>query len=177
MMSEYRNLHSDEIDRKLFSGFIRRQIVSKVWRNENGVLVIREEPFIDDWDDADYGILVSCLKNTILTGGLVFGAFLSGALKGFVSVEAILFGGRHKYLDLTSLHVSEDMRSMGIGSALFRVAKDWARAHGAKKLYISAHSAVETQAFYRKMGCVEAAVHNKAHMEAEPYDCQLECLV
>ncbi|MCI8896985.1 MAG: hypothetical protein HFI61_04170, partial [Lachnospiraceae bacterium] len=34
--------------------------------------------------------------------------------------------------------------------------------------------AVETQAFYRAMGCVEAQEYNKEHVEKEPYDCQLE---
>ena len=41
----------------------------------------------------------------------------------------------------------------------------------------SAHSSVESQAFYRKMGCVEAMVYNRQHVEAEPYDCQLECVL
>ena len=40
---------------------------------------------------------------------------------------------------------------------------------------ISAHSAVESQAFYKSMGCVEAEVYNQKHVEDEPYDCQLEC--
>lgn len=44
-----------------------------------------------------------------------------------------------------------------------------------RKLYISAHSAVESQAFYKQMGCVEAQVYHLKHVEAEPYDCQLEC--
>ena len=52
---------------------------------------------------------------------------------------------------------------------------EWAKQKGAKKLYISAHSAVESQAFYKSMGCVEAEVYNKKHVEDEPYDCQLEC--
>ena len=42
------------------------------------------------------------------------------------------------------------------------------------KLYISGHSAVETQAFYKAMGCVEAKEYNQKHVELEPYDCQLE---
>ncbi len=42
-------------------------------------------------------------------------------------------------------------------------------------LYISAHSAVETQAFYKKMGCTEAQQYRQEHVEQEPYDCQLEC--
>ena len=31
------------------------------------------------------------------------------------------------------------------------------------------------EAFYRAMGCVEAEVYNRQHVEKEPYDCQLEC--
>ena len=45
------------------------------------------------------------------------------------------------------------------------------------KLYISAHSAVESQAFYKALGCVEAQVYNKEHVEKEPYDCQMECIL
>ena len=66
---------------------------------------------------------------------------------------------------------------MGIGRTLFDAAKEWARKNGAEKLYISAHSAVESQAFYKAMGCVEAKEYNQKHVEEEPYDCQLECAV
>ncbi len=45
---------------------------------------------------------------------------------------------------------------------------------GAKKLYISAHSSQETQAFYSSMGCIEAREYNKTLVAKEPYDCQLE---
>ena len=80
------------------------------------------------------------------------------------------------YLSLIHiLHVSEDMRGKGIGRTLFRSAMDWARERGAAKLYISGHSAVESQAFYRAMGCVEAREYNQSHVEKEPCDCQLEC--
>jgi len=78
-------------------------------------------------------------------------------------------------MDLSSIHVSQDMRGQGIGRELFSVAKRFARERKAKKLYISAHSAVESQAFYRAMGCREAEEYNLKHVEKEPYDCQLEC--
>lgn len=174
-MIEYRNLIKDEINIELFSHFIRHQTVVKCWRKENGEWIIKDDPFIDDWNENDYQILVSCLKNTVITGGLVYAAFYNDVLKGFISVESKLFDEIQKYLDLSSIHVSEDMRNMGIGTALFLEAKKWAKEHGAKKLYISAHSAVESQLFYHKMGCVEATVYNQSHVEAEPYDCQLEC--
>lgn len=62
-------------------------------------------------------------------------------------------------------------------STPFLAAKEWGKAQGAKKLYISAHSAVESQAFYKAMGCVEAQVYNQMHVEQEPCDCQLECVL
>ena len=163
------------MNRELVSDFVRRQVVTKCWRKEDGEWKIKDVPFIDDWSEEEYATLVSCLNNTILTGGLVYGAFSNGVLKGFVSVEPTLFGGEQKYLDLSSIHVSQDMRGQGIGKELFLAAKEWARENGARKLYISAHSSVESQAFYKAMGCVEAEVYNLKHVEEEPGDCQLEC--
>lgn len=176
-MVQYRTLRENEICRELFRGFIRHQVVTKCWRREKGKWVIREDPFIDDWTKADYRTLISCLKNTVSTGGVVYGAFIAGTLKGFVSVEPDFMDKEGQYLDLSSIHVSEDARGTGIGRALFLMAKEWARARGAKKLYISAHSAVETQAFYRSMGCVEALEYDRHHMDLEPFDCQMECVL
>ncbi len=173
-MIQYRNLHADELNRELLKDFIRHQKVEKCWRKEDGQWLIRDDPFTDDWTEEDYETLIFCLKNTLKTGGFVYGAFQGEKLKGFVSVEQEIFGGRHRYLDLSSIHVSEDMRGQGIGAGLFRAAKEWAREQGGRKLYISAHSAVETQAFYRRMGCVEAEEYDHRHVEREPYDCQLE---
>lgn len=108
---------------------------------------------------------------------MVVGAFNGDKLKGFTSVEAKLFGSENEYLDLSSIHVSEELRGKGVGKELFIIAKKWARGRGARKLYISAHSSVESQAFYKRMGCVEAEEYDKEHVEREPYDCQLECNV
>lgn len=174
---EYRTVKEEEIDRQLFGKFIRHQVVTKCWRKEDGVWRVRDIAFVDDWSEADYKVLTDCLRNTVRTGGWVYGAFSENVLKGFASVEATIFGRNREYMDLTCIHVSEDMRGKRIGKALFTAAKAWAKAHGAQKLYISAHSAVESQAFYRAMGCVEAQEYQSAHVEAEPCDCQLECRV
>jgi len=174
-MIQYRTLCAEEINIELFQDFIRHQSVTDCWRKENNTWVIKSAPFIDDWSKADYQTLVTCLKNTVSIGGFVYAAFYDGKLKGFVSVEPEFFGKANIYLDLSSIHVSEDMRGQGIGRSLFLAAKEWAGSKGAKKLYISAHSAVESQAFYKAMGCVEAQEYNQKHVEAEPYDCQLEC--
>ncbi len=170
----YRNIKEEELCMDLFSHFERRQEVKNCWRKEGGRWVIREESFVDDWGPEEYRILVQCLHHTLENGGAVFGAFQEGQLKGFASVEEKPLGSKGQYRDLSSLHVSQEKRGFGIGKALFRRAADWARAKGAEKLYISSHSAVETQAFYRAMGCVEAKEYQCAHVQQEPYDCQLE---
>lgn len=176
-MIKYRTLNIEEINRELFNNFIRHQIVTKCWRKENDKWIIKNSPFVDDWTETDFQVLISCLKNTILSNGLVYAAFNDETLKGFVSVESEIFYAEHHYCDLSCIHVSEDMRNKGIGRTLFLAAKEWAKQKGAKKLYISAHSAVESQAFYKSLGCVEAAVYNQKHVESEPYDCQLECIL
>lgn len=172
---QYIELKANEIDRKLFKHFQRHQTVSQCWRKIDGKWYVKDVPFTDDWNEEEYGELITYLKNTITTGGIVFGAFSNEMLKGFVSVESAFFGTNKEYLDLSSIHVSEDLRGKGIGKELFQLAKTWAKEHGAKKLYISAHSAVESQAFYHAMGCDEAQEYNQFHVEKEPYDCQLEC--
>lgn len=171
----YAELTSDQIDGSLFARFIRRQVVTKCRRKIDGLWCVRDIAFIDDWSDADYAELVASLRHTVMTGGVVIGAWENGALKGFASVECTSPVTHGDYRDLTFLHVSEDCRGQGIGRALFERAKAWASAHGGRRLYISAHSAVETQAFYRAMGCVEAREISREHIKKEPCDCQLEC--
>lgn len=175
IMIRYKKIGREELCRELFRDFIRRQNVTKCWRREKGQWVIRDDPFVDDWTEEEYAELVRLLRRTVDRGGFVYGAFCDNALKGFVSVEAGVFCPEQGYLDLSAIHVSEDMRGRGIGKALFQAAREWARENGGHKLYISAHSAVESQAFYKAMGCVEAEVYHQGHVEKEPYDCQLEC--
>lgn len=166
-----------ELDIPLFSDFHRHQVVNQCWRKVNGEWIVIKNPFNEDWGEEDYKYLVACLQNTIVTGGVVYGAFLDGKLKGFASVENTFFGSSQQYLELSSIHVSEDCRGCGIGRKLMEAAKAWAKLQGAQKLYISAHSAVESQAFYRAMGCREAEEYNPASVEKEPCDCQLEVSV
>ena len=170
-MITYRTLTENDICRDLFRNFIRHQVVTKCWRRDNGNWVIRNDPFIDEWTEEEYQELIANLQETICSGGFVYAAFCNAQLKGFVSVTSKLFGTSQQYLDLKNIYVSEDQRNCGIGKVLFEAAKLWAREHSAKKLYISAHSAVESQAFYQRMGCVEAKEYNQEHVEKEPWDC------
>lgn len=159
---------------QLFSGFIRRQEVQKCWRREDGRWVVKDIRFTEDWDGGDYERVLRQLGEVLRSGGAVWGAFEGGALKGFASVSGRLIGSRGQYAVLEELHVSEDRRRMGLGRELFRLAASSARELGAEKLYISTMSAVESQAFYISMGCVEALEPDRSHVEREPCDVQRE---
>lgn len=169
-----RELTENEITLELFKGFRRHQKVEKSMRKIDGKWIAVDTVFVDDWGAAEYEELVRCLKNTVNTGGVVYAAFEGERLLGFSSVESEFLGSQKQYLELSSIHISEEFRGKGIGKQLFNRAREWAKNHGAKKLYISAHSSVESQAFYKAVGCREAEEYSAPHVEKEPCDCQLE---
>ena len=173
----YRFIAVGELTPELFSGFIRRQVVDKCVRREQGKWVIKSHPFVDDWTENDYAVLIAKLKRIMCGGGFVLAAFDGDVLKAFSAVDGNLFGRGNMYADLAEFYVSEDYRRQGVGSRLFAMTADAARSLGAKKLYISAHSAAETQAFYRGLGCLDAREILQFHADKEPYDCQLEYIL
>lgn len=69
-------LRESQITRELFRHFNRRQEVSKCWRREQGLWVLKDDSFVEDWNEQQYEFLVQCLKNTVTTGGLVLGLSL-----------------------------------------------------------------------------------------------------
>lgn len=172
---EYGLLNTCDIKDSLFEHFVRRQLVTQCWRKVEGEWVVMDISFVDDWSKEDYERILSRLQHISASGGAVYGAFENRRLKGLAAVKATLFGRGGEYLDLTDIYVSQEARGLGIGRVLFGLAKVWAKAHGARKLYISAHSSIESQAFYRAMGCVEAKEYDLEHVRQEPFDCQLEC--
>lgn len=75
-MIRYREINKNEINMELFRTFQRKQIVTKCRRKENDNWIIKDDPFIDDWNAEDYKELIRCLKNTTDTNGMVYGAFI-----------------------------------------------------------------------------------------------------
>ena len=177
MIIEYRELKADEISRELFRRFKRYQKVTKRWEKENAAWLLKKVFSIENWSEEDFAYLVKCLKHTIEAGGAVCGAFGKETLVGFFSVEKEPFGERRGYVQLSSIHVSYEHRGCGIGRQLFLMAADKARQFGGRKLYISAQSSEETQAFYKSMRCSEALEYKQSLTKAEPADCQLEYIL
>lgn len=168
------HIREEQLTLSLFEHFDRLQYVTHCWRKIAGQWQVVENAFVEQWYEEHYVNLVGDLKNTLHTGGAVFGLFVEGQLKGFAAVEGMPFGSRKQYLDLSSLHVSGECRGRGMGRALMNACKAWAKEKGASQLYISAHSSVESQAFYKALGCREAREYSLPHVEKEPFDCQLE---
>jgi predicted GNAT superfamily acetyltransferase len=172
--TSYRELKKSEIDVTLFARFNRYQDVKKCWRKENGKWILKDIAFTEQWSSYEYEYLVKCLQNTIKTGGVVLGAFNNTMLVGFASVESQFFGSQKEYLQLSSIHTSYENRGTGIGKKLFSLVCKKAKEMGAQRMYISAHSSQESQAFYKAMGCVEAMEYSDKLVAEEPCDCQLE---
>ena len=170
----YKKLNAAGIAAALFDGFSRHQEVKRCWRKESGQWVLKEVVFTEEWGDDDFAYLAAALRRTLLSGGAVIGAFCGDRLAGFASVENSPFGSDGQYLNLSNLHVSSEQRGLGIGKRLFALICEEARRLHAGKLYISAHSSQESQAFYHALGCVEAMEYNRQLAEEEPCDCQME---
>jgi len=174
MACKLKELNFADLTVGLFKDFNRDQEVKKCWRQEKGEWILKDVFFTEKWNAANYRFLTECLQNTIKSGGTVYGAFDQEKLIGFASLENVFMGSRKQYLQLSGIHVSSEYRGGGIGKKLFHLIAAKARQIGAKKLYISAHSAEETQAFYQTLGCVDAEELQDDLAACEPCDRQLE---
>lgn len=160
--------------------FDRQQSTTRVLAMVEGKLVEREDHFENDWSPEARRDVIASLRRSIEKGGVVLGAQLgdpSGRLLGFANIEAEPFGPEAEYRELGYLHVDRRERGRGIGRLLFERCCDEARRLGARKMYIGAHPAVQTQAFYRSLGCVPASYVHRPIYDREPRDIQLECTV
>ena len=110
-------------------------------------------------------------------GALAFGAFQKGKLLGFSLLETQPLGPERAYYNLLELFVTKNARRQGIGAHLFRLVCTGAEQLGAKRLYICANPTEETVAFYRKMGCRDAAVRIARLVEDEPDAYYLEAVL
>ena len=170
----YGKITEDNFSPASLDGFVRRQEVKECWRKADGRWKLLPVAYVEDWDLPQRRRTAEQVLLALRQGGLAWGAWAEDAVAGFALVAASRFGSAGQYAALEELEVSRPWRRRGIGAALFRLACDGARTLGASKLYISAHSARESMAAYRKYGCVEAEEPDPAHVEKEPCDVQLE---
>ncbi len=76
-MIEYKRISMERLNAELFSGFSRRQEVTKCWRREGGRWVVKDIAFVDDWDSGDHERVLRqlevCCKGAARSGGPLTG--------------------------------------------------------------------------------------------------------
>lgn len=154
--------------------FSRHQVVTECWRKVDGQWGLYPIAFTEDWDLKKRREIAGNIAGNLGGDMVDFGAFEGQRLVGYITLGTQALGSRGQYRQLVEFEVSEEHRSMGVGRQLFARLCSEARRIGAEKLYISAHSSKESQAAYRRLGCVHAEEIIPAIAEEEPCDVQME---
>ena len=167
-------LDATEVDLNFLHGFVRRQSVTHVLRRMNGAWQTVPCVYTDDWRESDRRERALEIHQLLRQGGRAAAAYEENRLLGLAVLNGRFMDSQPSpTLQLAKCHVSEAVRRQGIGTRLFAMICQAAQALGAEQLYISGHSAVETAAFYRAMGCADAAIPDPAAAAEEPCDMQL----
>lgn len=169
-----RTLAPEEITYARFAGFDRSQHITGYCHIINGEWQTLPQERDEGWTDAYLRHVVDDMRAIAAAGGTVPAALDGDRIAGFTAVCAAPLGSRAQYRQLVKLYVDANYRGSGLGKTLFAEACRIAREMGAEKLYISAHSSIETIAWYRCMGCTEAAEYDAALAALEPDDVQME---
>lgn len=170
----YSKLNRKNFSIKSLDTFRRFQEVKECWRKINNEYVLVKNEYIEEWDLNKLRNIAQEILNAIDNNCIVYGAFHEEELIGFMSLSNSFFGSNNQYVEVVMLQVSYPFRRYGIGRKMFEAVCKEAKAAGAKRLYISAHSSKESQAFYRRIGCIEAVEINKSIADNEPFDIQME---
>ena len=172
---QYRQLANTDLHPDLLKDFKRYQEVKQCWQKKEDKYVLKEVFYIEDWNQEKRQNIVNLKFNEALnSNGFVFAAYDKEDLVGFATIFGKASGSLKQYLLLDYLYVSNQYRHQGIGKELFLLCVQAAVSLGVSKLYISANPAAESQAFYRKIGCVEAEEVIKEIAEELPKDIPME---
>lgn len=171
-----RLLQRDEIP--LIWQIDRREIVENIYYLENRELLLKPDHFdIRGWPPGEAELYTPMLLDCHDRGGVFWGAFENDKLVGASILESKFIGSHHDTFQLKFLHVSHDYRKQGLGTTLFNMAVEKAKALGAKKLYISATPSENTVNYYMRLGCVLAKEIDPELFALEPEDIHLEYLI
>ena len=147
--------------------FERTQKVKRVYANENGKLLLKDQIWTMDWSLEHKRKVAANLKSDAC---IAYAVWENEKVIGFVSVMKALIGCQ---MVLDIIQVDRAFRGQGIGRQLFDLAALEAKNAGAKELYISACCSEETVNFYKAMGAVPTNDPIPEIAEAEPYDIQM----
>lgn len=154
----------------------RSEVIENIYYAEKGGRVLRPEYYnMTGWPPGEAEIYTPLLFDCFNRGGWFHGLFDGDRLVGVVILDNKFIGKSRDLLQLKFMHVSSAYRKQGLGDKLFNLAKDVARAKGAKGLYISATPSENTVNFYMQRGSVITDEPDPELFELEPEDIHLEC--
>ena len=158
-----RAMQVEDLHVRMMDDFNRHQVITHILRKNRRVKKLRK-PRVEDWPAEGKTIFVKnwfipkvYMRQYYPGEPFVFAAFRGDQVAGFAVWDH--YWGKEKeegYAVLLRLLVSLECRRVGLGRQLFKLCAEAARAEGAKQLFISTEPALETQAFYKSMGCVAA---------------------
>ena len=174
MEIKYVKVKREEFGERSLDGFQRLQSVSECWRSNGNTYSLQPVVYTEDWNLYERRDLAKRIAKGLDNGCVLYAALYENEIIGFAYLESGLFGSGKQYIDLAEFYVSAPFRKKGVGKKLFDEACLGAAELGAKKLYISAHSAKESIAAYKKYGCTLPEEIHAVLAEKEPCDLQLE---
>jgi GNAT superfamily N-acetyltransferase len=131
--------------------------------------VVVETPWVKDYDATKGEGPTRWLKRFDTSNWGLFaardaGARIGGAVIAFKTPGLHLLEGRPDIAALWDLRVRPDVRSAGVGSALFRAAEDWSRRRGCRTLLVETQNInLPACRFYVHMGCILGAINCRAY--------------
>lgn len=173
----YSKLDNNNFNVYSLDNFIRYQEIKECWRKVDNKFILRPCEFIENWDLNKCREVATNVLKAINKNCVAYGAFNECNIVGFIYFDNVVFGSKKEYVELVMFQVSRPFRKMGIGKTLFKYGCDAERKRGISKIYISAHSSKESQAAYRKIGCIDAIEINKEIADNEPCDIQMEYIM
>ena len=163
----YKNINDN-----FLNGYNRFQEITNIVYLDQMELKEKENKFYETWNQEKLIEISRYLKSSVKSGSILYATYDYKKIVGFAMIDRkLLFD---ESINLKYIHVSKEYRGYNIGKYLFNIMALEAKKIGATKLYISSHSAVETQRFYQRVGCVLANKINRELQELEPYDIPLE---
>lgn len=167
-----RHLQREEIP--LIWKIDRREVIENVYYLHEGKLVLELEHYdMRGWPPGEAEHYTPILLDCYDRGGTFWGAFENDKLIGVAILESKFIGSQQNTLQLKFLHTSHDYRKQGLGTKLFNLAVEKAKALGAKKLYISATPSEHTVNYYLRLGSFLATEIDPELFALEPEDIHL----
>lgn len=127
-----------------------------------------DAPYVKDYDahgeDPARWPALFDVSNWGLLAARAEGRRVGGAAVAFDTPGLDMLEGRRDLAVLWDIRVSPEARGLGVGSALFRAAEDWARARGCRLLKVETQNInVAACRFYMRQGCLLGAVDRSAY--------------